>query len=136
MSDSKSFINANSIVFGMVLEVLSKKEQTFLYEFAKYINEDNIACLYDKVDGKVVVETIAEKMHLSKRSAQNLLYKILAKQNETDFFLRKVCSNNEGEYFINPELYVKSQENYDRIQKDIVPQLIEDCQKKFEQLMA
>ena len=101
-------------------------EVKMMLELFKYMTEDNLLYLYQKVSQRnisKVISQIADNLCISEKTVQNRISSVMRKQDEMRYFMYSTNSKIKGEYFINPNLALKNEEAYETIYKSIIPKL-------------
>lgn len=117
-------IKENTFTYQDMMNLLSDAEIKLLIELAKYMTDDNLLYLYQKPQrGKATIDRIALDIGISRKTVQNTISSIIAKQDEMRYFMFKVPSKIKGEYFISPELFLKEYFHYDIIYRETIPRI-------------
>lgn len=119
-------IKEDSFTYEDFRDKLVDTEIKLMLEIFKYMTEDNLIYLYQRVSkriNKTVIEQIGINLCITPKTVQNRLYSILKKQDEMRYFLYPTESKIKGEYFISPELALKDNMYYEDIYTSIIPKI-------------
>ena len=119
-------INEESYTYQDFTNKLTSSERDLMVKIFSIMNEDNLMYLYQTVskrDNRRYIDKVAEELNVTIKRVQNMISDITAKQDTDRYFIYKTNSSIRGEYFINPNLALKSAGCYDEIYKSVIPKL-------------
>jgi hypothetical protein len=119
-------IYEDTFVYEDFRNKLVDTEVKMMLELFKYMTEDNLLYLYQKVSQRnksKIIEQVADNLCISEKTVQNRISSVIRKQDEMRYFMYGTKSKIKGEYFINPNLVLKNEEAYDVIYRSVIPKL-------------
>jgi len=131
--EEEMLINEDGFTYKAMMEKLTTDEVKLMLKLFEYMTDDNLLYLYQKVSKRInipIIEKIAKDLGITKKTVQNMISSITAKQEDVRYFITKTASSIRGEYFISPELAVKQKQFYETIWRNIVRKLEKEAVEK------
>jgi len=116
----------DTFVYADFRDKLVDKEVKMMLELFKYMTEDNLLYLYQRVskrNSNKIIAQVADNLCISEKTVQNRISSVISKQDEMRYFMYGTKSKIKGEYFINPNLALKYKDAYEVVHKSVIPKL-------------
>ena len=134
VKDLDVVINEEGFTYKAMMEQLNEHEVKLMVKIFEYMTDDNLIYLYQRVSKRValsIIEQIAWDLRITKKTVQNMVSSILAKQEDMRYLMYKTASPIKGEYFISPHLALKRKDCYETTYKSIITKLESEALDKL-----